>query len=219
MFGGSDIFDDLFSDFDDFSDFSSRLGYPLPRHREAIDIDQYLSDHTKELVQDAAKFALKLNRKEVDTEHLLYAISNSDVIKEIYKQFKIDPEEIKNYIEYNAPKGVKEINEEQVDLSISPRIKKVFEIAFQISQELGHGYIGPEHLLVGLIEEEGMASDLLMKYGLTPQAVRQKIIKVVGKGAQEGRVEIQSTTPNLDKYSRDLSKLAREGKLDPVIGR
>ncbi|MCW4045374.1 MAG: AAA family ATPase [Candidatus Bathyarchaeota archaeon] len=220
MFGGGDIFGDLFSGFNDFDEFSSRLGYPLPRHREAIDIDQYLSEHTKELIQDAAKFALKLNRKEVDTEHLLYAISNSDVIKEIYKQFKIDPEEIKGYIEYNAPKGGTEIEEgEKVELSISPRIKNVFEIAFQASQELGHGYIGPEHLLIGLIEEEGMANELLTKYGLTPQALRQKIVKVVGKGAQEGRVENQSETPNLDKYSRDLSKLAKECKLDPVIGR
>lgn len=220
MFGGGDVFDDLFSVFGDFSDFSSRIGYPLPRHREAIDVDQYLSEHTKELIQDAAKFALKMKRKEVDTEHLLYAISNSDVIKEIYKKFKIDPEDIKSYIEYNAPQGEKEIEDgEKVDLSISPRIKNVFEIAFQTAQEFGHGYIGPEHLLIGLIEEEGMANELLRKYGLTPQALRQKIVTVVGKGAQEGRVEDQSTTPNLDKYSRDLSKLAKEGKLDPVIGR
>ena len=220
MFGGG-IFDNLFQGIDDFGDFSSRLGYPLPRHRESVDIDQYLSAHTKELLQEAAQTALKFKRDELDTEHLLYAISNSDVIKEIYKQFKVNPDDIKNYIEANTPKGGKEVKEgETPQLYISPRVKNVFELAFHASQELGHSYIGPEHLLVGLIEEEdGMAGDLLRKYGLSPQAVRQKIIKVVGKGAQEGRVEAQSATPQLDKYSRDLTKLAREGKLDPVIGR
>jgi ATP-dependent Clp protease ATP-binding subunit ClpC len=220
MFGGS-LFDNLFPGIDDFGDFSSKLGYPLPRHREAVDIDQYLSAHTKELLQEAAQTALKFKRDEVDTEHLLYAISDSDVIKEIYKQFKVNPDDIRNYIDANTPKGAREVKEgETPQLYISPRVKNVFELAFRASQELGHSYIGPEHLLVGLIEEEdGMAGDLLRKYGLSPQAVRQKIIKVVGKGAQEGRVEAQSTTPQLDKYSRDLTKLAREGKLDPVIGR
>jgi ATP-dependent Clp protease ATP-binding subunit ClpC len=100
-------------------------------------------------------------------------------------------------------------------LTVSPRIKNVLELAFADAQELGHGYVGPEHLLLGLLEEsEGMASDLLRKYGLTAESLRQKIVKVVGKGAQEGRVESASATPQLDKYSRDLSKLAREGALE-----
>ena len=221
MFGGS-LFDDFSSNVDDdFRGISSRPGSSSPRHREAVDIDQFLSGHTKELIQEAAQTALKFNRNEVDTEHLLYAISNSDVIKEIYKQFKINPEDLKDYIEANTPKGEGALDKGGIaKLSMSPRMKNVFELAFQAAQEFGHSYIGPEHLLVGLIEEEdGMAGDLLQKYGLTPAEIRQKIIKVVGKGTQDGHVEPQSTTPQLDKYSRDLSKLAREGKLDPVIGR
>jgi len=220
MFGGNS-FDNFFQDSDELGDFSTGQEYPASRHREAVDIDQYLSAHTKELVQEAAKTALKFKRNEVDTEHLLYAISNSDVVKEIFKQFKVKPDDIKNYIEANTPKGLREIKiDETTQLNISPRIKNIFELAFQAAQELGHSYVGPEHLLVGIVEEEdGMAGDLLRKYGLSPEAVRQKIIKVVGKGAQEGRVEAQSLTPQLDKYSKDLTKLAREGRLDPVIGR
>jgi ATP-dependent Clp protease ATP-binding subunit ClpC len=218
MFGGN-IFDNMFADFgSDFGEASSAFGYPLPRHREAVDLDQYLSEHTKDLFADAAQIALKLKRDEVDTEHLLYAISNSEVVQEIYRQLGIKPGDLRAYIENNAPQGSREV--QASELGISPRLKRVFELSFQASQELGHGYIGPEHLLVGLIEEEdGFAGDLLRKYGLTPEALRQQIIKVVGKGAQQGRVEAQSVTPNLDKYSRDLSKLAKEGKLDPVIGR
>ena len=66
---------------------------------------------------------------------------------------------------------------------------------------------------------KGVAADVLRRYGLTPQAIRQQVTKVVGRGAEEGRVDTPTNTPNLDKYSRDLTKLAREGKLDPVIGR
>ncbi|MEG7167964.1 Clp protease ClpC, partial [Pseudomonas aeruginosa] len=60
---------------------------------------------------------------------------------------------------------------------------------------------------------------LLRRYGLTPQALRQQVSKVVGKGAEDGRAETPTNTPELDKYSRDLTKMARDGKLDPVIGR
>ncbi|WP_407324880.1 Clp protease N-terminal domain-containing protein [Klebsiella variicola] len=85
--------------------------------------------------------------------------------------------------------------------------------------ELGHSYVGPEHFLIGLAEEgEGLAANLLRRYGLTPQALRQQVSKVVGKGAEDGRAETPTNTPELDKYSRDLTKMARDGKLDPVIG-
>lgn len=74
--------------------------------------------------------------------------------------------------------------------------------------------------MIGLAEEdEGLAGEMLRRYGLTPQALRQQILKVVGRGAEEGRVEKPTNTPNLDKYARDLTALARDGKLDPVIGR
>ena len=220
LFGGSpfNMFDDLPSD---FGNFSSDMGYPLPRDREATNLEDLLSDHAKEIIQKAAETTVKFGRREVDTEHLLYALADSDVTAEVLKQFKLTKEDLKGYIEANAPKGTeKKPDEGQVEVTVSPRIKSVLENAFQTARELGHGYIGPEHLLIALAEEdEGMAGDVLRKYGLTSQALRQKTVKVVGKGAKEGRVESESTTPQLDKYSRDLSELARSGKLDPVIGR
>ena len=126
MFSNSP-FDDFFSDTDseDFGGFSSRIGYPIPRHREALDIDQYLSANTKELIQEAGQAALKLKRNEVDTEHLLYALSGNDVVKEIFKQFKINEQDVKGYIEHNAPQGNQEAKKgDTVELTISPRIKK-----------------------------------------------------------------------------------------------
>jgi len=88
------------------------------------------------------------------------------------------------------------------------------------ARDLEHNYIGPEHLLIGLAEEEeGFAANVLRKYGLTPQALRQATIKVVGRGKETGKGVRRSNTPTLDKFSRDLTELARQGKLDPVIGR
>ena len=218
---GSNIFD-MFSDLpDNFSGLSSDLRQPLPRDREATNLESFISEHTKAIIQAAAETAVQFGRREVDTEHLLYALADSDVTAEILKQFKLTPADLKGYIEANSPKGtVAAPAEGSVEVTVSPRVKAVLESAFQISRELGHGYIGPEHLLIALAEEdEGLAGEILRKYGLTAQALRQKTMKVVGKGAREGRVETETNTPQLDKYSRDLSKLANEGKLDPVIGR
>jgi ATP-dependent Clp protease ATP-binding subunit ClpC len=191
--------------------------------RESVSLDRYLSDHAKELVQEAAETAVRFGRREVDTEHLLYALAGSEVTAAILKAFKLKPEDLRGYLDANAPKGTAAEpadGQPPVDVTVSPRVKAVLESAFQVARELGHGYIGPEHLLIALAEEdEGMAGDLLRKYGLSAQALRQKTVKVVGKGAREGRVESPSTTPQLDKYSRDLFQLAAAGKLDPVIGR
>lgn len=219
LFGGNflNFFDNLPSD---FGDFSSHMGYPLPRDREATNLEDFLSDHAKDVIQQAAEHTVKFGRREVDTEHLLYALANSDVIAEILKQFKLTGDDLKGYIDANAPKGDEKTEDGEVEVSISPRIKAVLDSALQVARELGHGYIGPEHLLIALAEEsEGMAGEVLKKYGLTSEALRQKTLKVVGKGAKEGRVESKSTTPQLDKYSRDLSALAKSGKMDPVVGR
>jgi ATP-dependent Clp protease ATP-binding subunit ClpC len=210
---GSNLFD-MFGDLpDSFGGLASDLGQPLPRDRETTNIEDFISDHTKEIIQQAAETAVKFGRREVDTEHLLYALAGSDVAAEILKQFKLSPDDVKGYIDANAPKGTASAPEEgRVDVTVSPRVKAVLESAFQISRELGHGYIGPEHLLIALAEEdEGMAGEILRKYGLTAQALRQKTVKVVGKGAKEGRVESKTNTPQLDKYSRDLSTRSSAG--------
>lgn len=206
---------------EDFPEYASQLGFPLPRDRETTNIEEYISGHTKEIIQQAAETAVEFGRREVDTEHLLYALMESEVVREILKQFKLKSEDIKNYIAINAPRDEHAPKEgEAVQVTVSPRVKQVLENAFHDSRELGHSYVGPEHLLLGILQEdEGLGGDLLRRYGLTSESLRQNIIKVVGRGAEEGRVEGKSTTPQLDKYSRDLSELSRIGELDPVIGR
>ncbi len=206
---------------DDFPAFSSELGYPIPRDREATGLEDMLSEHTKELVQQAAEVAVNIGRQTVDTEHLLYALLDSDVVAEILRTFKVKPDELKQYLDAHMPSGdFKPDNTVRAEVDVSPRVKAILELAFGIARSLGHGYIGPEHLLIALIQEDqGMAGEVLRKYGLTPESVRQRALSVVGLGAGEGTIGPPANTPQLDKYSRDLSALAKEGKLDPVIGR
>jgi ATP-dependent Clp protease ATP-binding subunit ClpC len=216
---GADPFGFSSDYYDNFENLSSRIGFPIPRHRESVDIDQFFSEHTKELIQKAAQKVIESGRNELDTEHLLYALIDSDVITEILEQFNINPKDLKGYVEDNIPKGRLD-KKEKAEVTVSPRVKNVIEKAFEVSREMGHSYIGPEHLLLGLaMEEDGLAYDILKSYGLNANAIRQQTLKVVGRGAKEGRVETKTKTPQLDKYSRDLSRLAKEGKLDPVIGR
>ena len=214
--GSSSPFESLFSGthpFEAFEQASSR-----PRRQQVAGIETLLSDTAKDIIQKAGHCAYDYGRREVDTEHLLYALADNDVVIEILKQYKLKPDDIKGYIDKNAPKGQKSSTEDE--MGVSPRVKSVLQGAYQISRELGHSYIGPEHLFIALAAEpEGMAHEVLEKYGLTPESLRAKTTKVVGEGAEGGKVEAQSNTPELDKYSRDLTELARSGKLDPVIGR
>src|SRR5688572_19051010 len=185
-----------------------------------------LSEHAMEILQQAARRTAESGRPEVDTEHLLLALTESDVVRTILDQFKVSLDDLRRQVEQETTResGRKRRREGEDDeaagVGVSPRVKDALARAFAASRDFGHSYVGPEHLLIGLAEEgEGVAADVLRRYGLTPQAIRQQVTKVVGRGAEEGRVGTPTNTPNLDKYSRDLTKLARESKLDPVIGR
>ncbi|HEY9789976.1 MAG TPA: ATP-dependent Clp protease ATP-binding subunit [Candidatus Obscuribacterales bacterium] len=220
---GSDLFNDFFgSQFgDEFPSPGQRIGDRGRAREETIDLNDYFSEQTKEILQHAAQRTAELGRKEVDTEQLLFALADNEVVQTILDQFKLSAADLKRYIEENYFKREQsEPSNESEQVGASPRLKSALQLAFQASREMGHSYVGPEHLLVGLAEEEdGIAGQILRKFGLTPQALRQQTVKVVGKGAEEGKVQAPTNTPTLDKYSRDLTDLAKKGKLDPVIGR
>lgn len=188
--------------------------------RESVDATDAFSSQTLEILQRAGEKAHEFNRSELDTEHLLYVLADTDVGTVLLKELKLSADDIKGYIDQHAQRGATEAQAPVDQMSISPRLKKVFNSAFQASRDLGHSYVGPEHLLIGLSSvPESVAGTLLKKYGVTPEALRQKVVKVVGKGAEDGRVDTPTGTPTLDKFGRDLTSLAREGKLDPVLGR
>jgi len=205
--------------------FDSLLGSGGGSHaaevpRESVSVTDAFSEQTLELLQRAAEKAQEFNRDELDTEHVLYVLADAEVCAVLLKELKLSPQDIKEYVDAHAHKGSSESRTEVDQMSISPRLKRVFQVAFQASRDLGHSYVGPEHLLIGLASvPDSVAGTLFKKYGVTAEALRQKVVKIVGKGAEDGRVDAPSGTPNLDKFGRDLTLLARQGKLDPVLGR
>ena len=234
LFRDDDLFERFFGRGSPFGDFdrgseerprrSSRApgGRGARRSREAVDLQSFLSENASELLQRGAHRAVERGKKDVDTEHLLLALLDDGVVNELLRDFKLSPDDIRRETEENAPRGNFKPDEARgpVQVGVSPRAKSALEHALTVSRELDHGYVGPEHIFAGLVQEDdGYAGDLLRKLGLTPQSVRQKIVKVVGEGAEKGETKKRSVTPNLDKYGRDLTQLARQGKLDPVIGR
>lgn len=229
LFGKNSLLDDFFDNgnFDSLSgsrdehdqrDAASQAAYrDRRRNVSGMTLADRLSEQGNLHLQEAARIATEFDRPEVDTEHLLMALTSSEIIKTLLGQFKINEDDLRLYVENNAKRGESGKHRE---VGVSPRLKDALNRALIASNELGHTYVGPEHLIIGLAEEgEGLAADILRTFGLTSQALRQQVTKVVGRGAEEGRVDLPSNTPDLDEFSRDLTKLAREGKLDPVIGR
>ncbi len=223
MFGGGSIFDEFFGGRDPFYSgvIGDEGGFPRSsgqgQHlgdRESVDLQDYMNDEAKELLQKAAQKAHELGKDIIDTEHLLYVLSENDVIKRILKRFKLSADDIRQHLEHNvfgqATKKDKEGKDggETPQIGLSPRMKAALQQAFIAGREMQSEYIGPEHLLIGLMETgEGHAHDILKTYGLTPESLRQKTAKETGVGAGG---KTQSETPKLDEFSRDLTQLARE---------
>ncbi|MGP9768679.1 ATP-dependent Clp protease ATP-binding subunit [Halomonas sp. AOP13-D3-9] len=224
LFGSGLLADDFFErlardeDFG-FGSVASREN-GRPQDSASVALGDLLSEQSEQILQQAAATATEWGSQLIDTSHLLYALADNDVVQALLKRYQLSAKDLKAQIEQLTPKAASEPETDgPTKIGVSPRVKAALQRAFQASRDLGHGYIGPEHLLIGLAEEEGLASDLLNRYGLSAHGLRQKAVQVVGKGAQEGRLPEQSDTPTLDKYSRDLTALANEDKLDPVIGR
>jgi len=227
---------DFFSDFFDNSTGAGRLGpagvepditaqpsrsssgFSGTAGQGNVSLGDKLSQQASSILQNAAQVAVEFGRSEVDTEHVLHALSDSDIVKKLLDQFKVDAGELKREIKAESKQG--DSTPENGEINISPRVKDALTRGMVASNQFGHSYIGPEHLLIGLAEEgDGLAADFLQRYGLTPQAIRQQVNRLVGSGAEEGDVESPSDTPELDQYARNLTQLAAENKLDPVIGR
>lgn len=190
----------------------------MNNNEERIDILSYFSQRAKELLGRTIEKARLRGSSFVDTEDLLLEITTDDVVDRIFRELGVKVQLLVAYLEENMPK-VRNQQSDQMDLS--PRMKQALQLAFQESMEIGHSYVGPEHLLLGILREnDGFGARTLQKYGVSMVTARQAVLKIVGKGDEEGNKAAQVTeTPTLDKYSRNLSNLAKKGAVDPVIGR
>jgi ATP-dependent Clp protease ATP-binding subunit ClpC len=168
------------------------------------------------LAQEEAK---RLNHSAVGTEHILLGIirEGEGVASKVLESLNINPDRLRAEVESAIGRGERTPYEE---VAFTPRAKKVLELALDEARRLGHNYIGTEHLLLGLIREgEGVAARILEAMGADLERVRAQVVYLLGEEGTSSYTRQASKTPTLDEFGRDLTKLAREGKLDPVIGR
>ncbi len=177
------------------------------------------TERGRKVIIFAKEEAEKRQNDYLGTEHLLLAILREDdgLPVAILKKMGLTVEELRMEIERNLPAGMNLLT--FGDIPFTPRAKKVLELAVEEARLLGHNYIGSEHLLLGLIrEDEGIAGKILRNLGANLLGARQLTINLSMKSYANMR-EKRSATPALDEFGRDLTQMAKENRLDPVIGR
>lgn len=174
------------------------------------------------VIMAAQEEAKRLGTPFVGAEHLLLGMlrEGEPIVLKTLEYFRVNPGTLREFIE-------EKIVEERPPGKIGPevpfnlQVKKVIELAWDEARNLGHSYVGVEHLFLGMIREgSGITGEALGKLGITISSAKNRIVTILGEvAAYQKRVPRPSRTPVLDTFSRDLTALAREGKLDPVIGR
>src|ERR687892_399983 len=219
------LFDEFFSDFFDrpfgadqgTGPSAVRPGTPAQTARrrvEQVDITDFFSDATRELLQRAAQRALEWGSLDLGTDHLLWAAMQDELVAQIVRHADGDPDAIAAQVADEAERG----GRTDVAPSLSPEAKAALLRAYDEMRELNSSYLGPEHVLLALAADtESDAGRILQRFGLSHTALRGAVIRGVRETEEGGRPASQTKT--LDEYSRDLTKAAREGRLDPVIGR
>lgn len=185
------------------------------------------TDRARKVMQLANQEAQRYKHEYIGTEHILLGLiaEGSGVAANVLKNLNIDLGKIRKEIEKIIQCGPDVVT--MGKLPQTPRAKKVVEYAIEETRNFKHNYVGTEHLLLGLIrEEEGVASQVLMNLGLSLTAIRDEVFQILGhnvddasKPAIASEKPARSKTPALDCFGRDLTELARAGKLAPLIGR
>jgi ATP-dependent Clp protease ATP-binding subunit ClpC len=190
------------------------------------------TDRARKVMQLANQEAQRFNHEYIGTEHILLGLvkEGSGVAANVLKNLDIDLRKIRLEVEKIVQAGPDMVT--MGKLPQTPRAKKVIEYSIEEARNLNHNYVGTEHLLLGLLrEQEGVAAQVLMNLGLKLEDVREEVLNLLGHNMDSGESsggggggertanKGKSKTPALDSFGRDLTELARQGKLDPVIGR
>jgi len=202
-----------------------------------------LTDRARKVMALANQEAQRFNHEYIGTEHILLGLVKeaSGVGANVLKNLGIDLRKVRLEVEKLVKSGPEMVT--MGKLPQTPRAKKVLEYAIEEARNLNHNYVGTEHLLLGLLrEQDGVAAQVLVNLGLKLEEVREEVLNLLGAGVDpeeeqgppstEGQGEqpqaereggprrtAKSKTPALDSFGRDLTELARNGELDPVIGR
>jgi len=193
------------------------------------------TDRARKVMQLANQEAQRFNHEYIGTEHILLGLvkEGSGVAANVLKNLDIDLRKIRSEVEKIVQAGPDMVT--MGKLPQTPRAKKVIEYSMEEARQLNHNYVGTEHILLGLLrEQEGVAAQVLMNLGLKLEDVREEVLNLLGHdvssaestgdraapgGGAAAKGASKSKTPALDSFGRDLTELAKQGKLDPVIGR
>jgi ATP-dependent Clp protease ATP-binding subunit ClpC len=172
------------------------------------------------VLTNAQEEARRLNHRYIGTEHILLGLvaEEGGVAMRVLQDLECSADQVRNAVERTVGKGTRPTFGQP---TLTPRTKRVIEIAVDEARKLGHHYIGTEHLLLGLVSEgEGVAVDVLRRMGAPPDRIREQVNQLLQETPvhASGRQQA-SETPTMDQLGTDLTALADAGKLDPVIGR
>ncbi|MFN3684317.1 MAG: ATP-dependent Clp protease ATP-binding subunit [Fimbriimonadaceae bacterium] len=192
---------------------------------------QRFTERARKVVFYAQEEAQRFGEGYVSTEHLLLGLvrEQDSVAARVLDKLGVSLSRIKAEIEKQLPRGDVRNNQE---MSLTPRAKRVIDLAYDEARNLNNNYIGTEHLLLGLIREgDGLAGRVLNKLGVDLERARREVMNLQDgdsgsarpgssqRGSSSSREAAASRTQTLDEFGRDLTQLARMGKLDPVVGR
>lgn len=183
------------------------------------------TERARKVMELSEQAAQSMHHDSVGTEHLLLGLleEGQGVAARALFELNIRGDELKKKILEKIPQG----NAQGVPKDRTPRTKRVLELAYWSAQQLGHGYVGTEHLLLGIVlEKQGIAAQVLTEMGVSLERLQEKVMEILGGMAMggnaptgRGMITEQGNTPLLNEFGRDLNRLAEEGKIDPVIGR
>src|SRR5688572_28958391 len=198
-----------------------------------MDMFERFTDRARKVMALANQEAQRFNHEYIGTEHILLGLvkEGSGVGANVLKNLDVDLRKVRLEVEKLVKSGPDMVT--MGKLPQTPRAKKVIEYAIEEARNLNHNYVGTEHLLLGLLREhDGVAAQVLMNLGLKLEEVREEVLNLLGAGVESEEqpqeqkssgggtgAKGKSKTPALDSFGRDLTELAREGQLDPVIGR
>ncbi len=179
------------------------------------------TERAKKVLVLAQEEAQRFNHNYIGTEHLLLGLvrEGEGIAAKVLSNLGVELQKVRSAVEFIIGRGDRMVIG---DISLTPRAKKVIELAVEEARRLNHNYIGTEHLLLGLVREgEGIAAGVLESLGVNLEKVRTQVIQVVSQSTTTAPAEgkQQSKTPTIDQMGQDLTALAQAGKIDPIIGR
>ncbi|QIZ98129.1 ATP-dependent Clp protease ATP-binding subunit [Leifsonia sp. PS1209] len=209
-----------------FDEFLARyLAGERARTARSIDISRFLSRRTQETLAEAGRFALEHGHRELDALHILRVMATAEPAADAMRRIGADPQAVAAAAEQRLPQTGDPVDVDAA--SITPSAQRALFHAYQVARASGSTYIDPEHLFFALvIIQDAPAGQVLQAAGVTPDALTSAMRQTTtvgagtaGQAADGEDAENASTTPMLDQFGTDLTALARDGKLDPVIGR